>query len=224
MTNKKSNALSSKHQRGISMLNTTLGSAVFFIIIGIVFWGSFNWSLELTNTEEFCISCHEMRDNVYVEYRESVHFNNATGVRATCPDCHVPRDWVHKVTRKIQASNELIHHFLGSLDTREKFVDKRYELAQHVWQVMKDTDSRECRNCHSDDAMNLSEQREVAAEQHVLAKTQGKTCIDCHKGIAHKLPEDFLETEHERFEQENTPCYQCHEEMARPNTDDDWDE
>ncbi|VAW50476.1 Cytochrome c-type protein NapC [hydrothermal vent metagenome] len=219
MTNKNStsNFLSGKY-----LFGATFGSAFFFIIIGILFWGGFNWSLELTNTEEFCISCHEMRDNVYTEYRESVHFSNSTGVRATCPDCHVPRDWVHKVTRKIQASNELIHHFLGSLDTREKFIAKRQELAEHVWETMKATDSRECRNCHSEDAMNFNEQRDVAAEQHKLGKAQNKTCIDCHKGVAHKLPEDFLEAEHDRFEQEKVPCHQCHAEMARPEKDDDW--
>ena len=197
-------------------------SALFFIVLGILFWGAFNWSLELTNTEEFCISCHEMRDNVYVEYRDSVHFSNPTGVRATCPDCHVPREWIHKVVRKIQASNELIHHFLGSLDSREKFIAKRQELAEHVWQAMKDTDSRECRNCHSEMAMDTSKQRDVAAQQHALAKEQNKTCIDCHKGIAHKLPEAFLEAEHERFEQEKVPCYQCHSEMARPPAGDSW--
>jgi len=201
----------------------TLSSSLALVLIGILIWGGFNWSLELTNTEAFCISCHEMRDNVYQEYRNSVHFSNPTGVRATCPDCHVPREWVHKVVRKIQASNELFHHFLGTIDNREKFISKRHELAQHVWSVMKKTDSRECRNCHSQNAMDTSKQRDVAAEQHALAKTENKTCIDCHKGIAHKLPEDFLEMEHDRFEREKVPCYRCHREMARPAKDDDWD-
>ena len=53
---------------------------------GIVFWGGFNWSLELTNTEQFCISCHEMRENVFKEYQTTVHYSNRTGVRATCPE------------------------------------------------------------------------------------------------------------------------------------------
>jgi cytochrome c-type protein NapC len=205
------------------LFGTKLGVALFFMILGILFWGAFNWSLEITNTEKFCISCHEMRDNVYMEYKESIHFANPTGVRATCPDCHVPREWFHKVTRKIQASNELFHHFLGTIDNREKFIGKRLELAEHVWKKMKETDSRECRNCHSQKAMKLSGQRDVAAQQHTLGKSQNKTCIDCHKGIAHKLPEIFLEAEHERFEAEKTPCYTCHREMARPATDDDWD-
>lgn len=205
------------------LFGTKLGAALFFIVIGVLLWGGFNWSLELTNTEDFCISCHEMRENVYLEYKKSVHYSNPTGVRATCPDCHVPREWIYKVTRKIKASNELFHHFLGTIDSRDKFIEKRHELAQHVWQAMEDTDSRECRNCHSESAMDRTGQRDIAASQHALGQSQNKTCIDCHKGIAHKLPEDFLEAEHERFESEKVPCYQCHAEMARARTDDDWD-
>jgi len=204
------------------LFGTSFGAALLFIILGILLWGGFNWSMELTNVEEFCISCHEMRDNVYMEYKQSTHYSNPTGVRATCPDCHVPREWIYKVTRKIKASNELFHHFLGTIDSREKFIEKRHELAQHVWQTMEETDSRECRNCHSESAMDAKGQRDVVAGQHALVQSEGKTCIDCHKGIAHKLPEAFLEAEHERYEAENIPCYLCHEEMAHAQDDDEW--
>lgn len=165
------------------------------IFAGIIFWGGFNTALELTNTEEFCISCHEMRDNVYQEYKESVHFKNAAGVRATCPDCHVPRPWVYKIMRKINASNELLHHMLGSIDTREKFLAQRENLAKHVWEVMKATDSRECRNCHAQSFMDLEKQDRMARKKHSLEsmRESNKTCIDCHKGIAHNLPEGIKE-------------------------------
>ena len=155
---------------------------------GIVFWGGFNWSLELTNTEQFCISCHEMRENVFKEYQTTVHYSNRTGVRATCPDCHVPKEWVYKIARKIQASNELFHWALGTIDTPEKFNAKRLELAQHEWDRMKGNDSRECRNCHHYDYMDYSEQGRRAVAQHNKGFAEGRTCIDCHKGIAHALP------------------------------------
>ncbi len=193
------------------------------ILLGILFWGGFNTALEMTNTETFCISCHEMRDNVYKEYRKTIHYQNRTGVRATCPDCHVPRDWVHKVVRKIAATNELYHWMAGSINTREKFVAKRYELAQHVWAGMKRTDSRECRNCHDFEAMQLPPGTQAKEDRHWRANMEGKTCIDCHKGIAHQLPEEFLEIEHARLEKEKVPCYQCHVDMQRP-PDDDWDD
>jgi cytochrome c-type protein NapC len=168
----------------------SLGTLLFVgFVSGIIFWGGFNTAMELTNNEEFCISCHEMEDNVYQEYKQTIHYSNRTGVRATCPDCHVPKEWQHKVVRKIQASNELLHKALGTIDTREKFEKKRLQLATHVWEVMKETDSRECRNCHNFDHMDFGEQGRRAVKAHSEGLDTGKTCIDCHKGIAHELPD-----------------------------------
>ena len=160
---------------------------------GIIFWGGFNTAMEMTNTEEFCISCHEMRVNVYEEYKDTVHYSNRTGVRATCPDCHVPKEWIYKVRRKIQASNELYHKALGSVNTPEKFEAKRLELARHVWKGMKETDSRECRNCHNFESMDYVAQGRRAVKQHDKGLNSDKTCIDCHKGIAHSLPAMYEE-------------------------------
>ncbi|MCD0501392.1 NapC/NirT family cytochrome c [Bordetella petrii] len=163
------------------------------IALGIFFWGGFNTALEATNTEAFCISCHEMRDNVYPEYKETVHYSNRTGVRATCPDCHVPKDWTYKMIRKVQASKELWGKLAGTIDTREKFEAKRLELARHEWQRMKASDSRECRNCHGLESMNPELQKQRARKQHQMATEDGMTCIDCHKGIAHHKPEGMTD-------------------------------
>jgi len=195
------------------LFGTSLGAALFFIVSGILLWAGFNWTLEASNTEIFCISCHEMRDNVYEEYKGTIHYSNRTGVRATCPDCHVPKQWQHKIIRKIQATNELYHKLLGTIDSPEKYEAKRHELAQHVWQGMQQSNSRECRNCHDFSQMNAASQKPAAARQHALARSQDKTCIDCHKGIAHRLSEKFMEIEHEQYLAEDTNCSQCHAEM-----------
>lgn len=159
---------------------------------GVIFWGGFNWALELSNTETFCISCHEMGDTVFVELKKTIHYQNPSGVRATCPDCHVPKEWGHKLLRKAKATiNELPKHVLGTMDTPEKFEEKRMELAQRVWASMKKTDSRECRNCHENVWMDLTKQWGGAQRNHEIGIEKGLTCIDCHQGVAHKLPEGF---------------------------------
>jgi nitrate/TMAO reductase-like tetraheme cytochrome c subunit len=192
------------------LLGTTLGAALFFMIVGVIFWGGFNTAMEATNTLDFCISCHEMKDNVYQEYKKTIHFSNRSGVRATCSDCHVPDPWVHKVVRKIQASNEVLHKVLGSINTPEKFDQKRLKLARNVWKAMKETDSRECRNCHNFDSMNPEDQKGRARKQHMNGMEAGNTCIDCHKGIAHnKVHDQLTEDELEALE---TP----HPENKRP--------
>jgi len=157
-------------------------------LCGVVFWGAFNTFMEFTNTEDFCLSCHEMRDNVGQEWKQSAHYRNASGVRAICSDCHVPKDWTAKLIRKIHATSELYHHFAGTIGTPEKFEAKRPELAERVWAAMKATDSRECRNCHSYDAMDFHKQSLRAQEKMQEGLDQGKTCIECHTGIAHKRP------------------------------------
>ena len=160
---------------------------ITMLLLGVAAWGGFNTALEVSNTEQFCISCHDMRDNVYQEYTKTIHYKNHAGVRATCPDCHVPRPWLYKMRRKIAASNELLHEMMGTIDTREKFLAHRREMAERVWQTMKESDSRECRNCHRADYMDIAKQDRVAQRKHVAMSEDGKTCIECHKGIAHKL-------------------------------------
>jgi cytochrome c-type protein NapC len=170
---------------------------IFGGVGGILFWGGFNWAMESTNSLGFCTSCHEMRDTVYQEYTQSIHFKNQFGVRAICSDCHVPHAWLYKVRRKIQASNELLHKILGTVGTPEKFEQHRLELAQRVWDTMKASNSRECRNCHTEDAMDIHKQSETAQKVMAPGLQAGLTCIDCHKGIAHHLPKMADDSEEE---------------------------
>ena len=183
---------------GRPSMKYSVGTLLFAgLLLGVLFWGGFNTALEATNTEAFCISCHEMRDNVYPEYKETIHYSNRTGVRATCPDCHVPKDWTYKMIRKVQASKELWGKLIGTIDTREKFEAKRLELARNEWRRMKASDSRECRNCHSLESMNGEQQKQRARKQHAMAIEDNMTCIDCHKGIAHHKPQGITDADEE---------------------------
>jgi len=170
---------------GLSLAFLTLGG----FACGVVFWGGFNTALEFTNRETFCLSCHEMRNNPYQELARSVHFSNRSGVRAICSDCHVPHDWTDKIARKMQASKEVWGKIFGTISTPEKFHDMRLELAQHEWARFKANDSLECRNCHNYESMDFTRQSVRAQKMHsTYLSSKEKTCIDCHKGIAHRLP------------------------------------
>lgn len=176
----------SRPSRYFSLGFLTMGG----FIAGIIFWGAFNTAVEFTNTEQFCIGCHEMENNVFQELRSTIHYSNRSGVRATCPDCHVPHDWTDKMARKMQASKEVWGKVFGTINTRDKFLAKRRELAEHEWARLKANDSLECRNCHNFQYMDYTQQSPRAQEQHSTALDAGeKTCIDCHKGIAHELPD-----------------------------------
>ena len=164
---------------------------------GIIFWGGLHTAIEATNTIEFCVSCHEMDQLVYPEYKETIHYANASGVRAICTDCHVPKEWGPMMVRKFQATGEIWAKIIGRVDTPEKFEEHRWQLANRVWDTMMANDSQECRNCHEYEAMNFELQSRRSRIKMQEGHEQGKTCIECHKGIAHKLPRDPNEPERE---------------------------
>lgn len=169
-------------RRGLAWIILTffLAGALFFALGKVVF--------DYTNTEQFCVSCHEMRDNNLAEYKETIHARNRTGVKAMCADCHVPHEFGPLLMRKIRAAGDIFHHLVGTIDTKEKFEAHRLELAERVWLYMKENDSRECRHCHDVQAMDAVRQGKTAQKQHRKLSDGEKTCIDCHYGIAHHEP------------------------------------
>lgn len=168
----------------------TLGSiSLTAFVMGILFWGGFNTALEATNTEEFCISCHSMESKPYQELQQTVHWSNHAGVRATCPDCHVPHDWSRKIARKMEASSDVWGWIFNTVNTSEKFEDKRLEMASREWARFDRDDSLACKNCHEYDSMKWDEMSTLAQKQMKRAAEKDQSCVDCHKGIAHKLPD-----------------------------------
>lgn len=163
-------------------------------LIAVVLLVSNNVAMQATSTESFCAdACHEMTDNVAKEFIGTGHDTNHSGSRATCVDCHLPKPLGPKLLTKIIATKEIYHHILGTLDTPEKFEEHRLRLANSVIKKLIATDSRECRDCHTTTKMAFDKQHEKAAEYHQNAFKEGKTCIDCHKGLAHKLPRELQE-------------------------------
>ncbi|MGY0218988.1 NapC/NirT family cytochrome c [Endozoicomonadaceae bacterium StTr2] len=168
------------------------GLIIFGIVFGLASWGTFNWTMNATSTEEFCISCHELEQNAYAELQDTIHYSNSTGTRATCGDCHIPHDFVGKVLRKIEAAREVYGHFTGIIDTPEKYEEHRLAMAERVWDKMQANDSAACRHCHVNLETSLDNQYEWARVNHQKMIDENLTCIDCHQGIAHKLPNTKL--------------------------------
>ena len=167
---------------------------------GIVIWGGFNTAIEWTNRTEFCLSCHEM-SIPYEELKKTVHYSNRAGTPVSCADCHVagsknPADYGRKLLIKLMAARDVVGHLNGTVDTPEKFEAHRLAMAQRVWETMKASDSRECRNCHDINTMDKTKQKDRSVVKHEGAIEDGNTsCIDCHKGIAHKPVHQLLERE-----------------------------
>ncbi|MBI5785614.1 MAG: NapC/NirT family cytochrome c [Rhodocyclales bacterium] len=166
-------------------------------VLGIVIWGALNMGMEYTNRSEFCLSCHEM-SIPYEELKKTVHFKNRSGAAAQCADCHVassktPTDYMFKSFQKLMAARDVIGKITGVVDTPEKFEAHRLTMAKRVWARMEERDSKECRNCHDFKYMDPEKQKDRSVVKHEGAVEDGKTCIECHKGIAHKPVHQALE-------------------------------
>ena len=155
------------------------------IIVGVAGWLTFDATLAATSTEEFCISCHEMEANPWAQMQRTSHFSNAAGLHATCSDCHLPKEFVPKMIRKVEASREVWGTLMGIIDTPEKYAAHTPKMKAREIARLQANDSQECRNCHNTQRMLMASQSAKAREYHQAMKTNGKTCIDCHSGIAH---------------------------------------
>jgi len=166
---------------------------------GILIWGGLNMGMEWTNRTEFCLSCHEMSIPAE-ELKQTVHYRNRSGTTVSCADCHVassknPIDYARKLTMKVLAARDVLGKITGVVDTPEKFEAHRLTMAKRVWERMQASDSRECRNCHHFETMDSAKQKDRSVVKHEGAIEDGKTCIECHKGIAHKSVHHLLEQE-----------------------------
>jgi cytochrome c-type protein NapC len=123
------------------------------------------------------------------EHRESTHGATRTGMRATCHDCHIPRQYPELLWYKaVAGTKDAIGEMRGVISTEEKFNAERKRMAAEVWAEYRDNDSRACRGCHAFSKEVLAKQRDVAQSVHAAVLAGKATCIDCHKGVGHVGP------------------------------------
>ena len=166
-------------------MKLALGAITAGIVIGVVGMIGFEATMHYTSTDAFCgESCHEMSIPT-AALHETGHFRNVHGVSVGCADCHIPEAFVPKMLRKIEASREVWGHFTGLIDTPEKYAAHRPAMQAREIARIKANDSQECRNCHRIERMELAEQDRAVQRYHRGMDQRGKTCIDCHAGLAH---------------------------------------
>jgi nitrate/TMAO reductase-like tetraheme cytochrome c subunit len=176
------------------LLGIPVGGLLAFVV-GIGLTGGFFGALQFASSDTFCTSCHEMKKPAE-ELAHSQHNANAFGVRAGCADCHVPPGFLPGLLKHMASSLELWGHLRGELDSPARYESYRLEFAQRIWKELKANDSAECRRCHTIAAMAVVKQPSTGAKVAGISSATmhqslaaSYTCIDCHKGVAHTLPE-----------------------------------
>ncbi|MCA0936074.1 NapC/NirT family cytochrome c [Vibrio alginolyticus] len=172
------------------MLGIPLGGLVAFIL-GVGALGAFHGVINFSSTNDFCFGCHIGMDTIVEEYQESIHFKNSKGViAATCNDCHVPREFIPKMIVKVTAISDVFHKLKGDITLENFEAEHRPRLAAKVTEQFVAEKSKQCKYCHQVDRMDFEAQGRTTARRHQMMEQRGQSCIDCHAGIAHKLPEE----------------------------------
>lgn len=174
------------------LLGIPIGGFVMLVIgaFGLI---AMNATLHATSTTEFCNACHSHTINTMEEHAISSHYQNTTGVRAECHHCHLPNmeeEYFSYVWTKMVVSLDIISELQGKITSPEAYEAHRPEMFEKVVREFKDNDSKFCRNCHVVDGMVLESQGRLAQRRHASMEERGQTCIDCHYGLVHKLPEN----------------------------------
>ena len=149
-------------------------------------------AVAMTGSDEFCgNACHSHAKFVYPDHKQSAHYNNRTGVRAMCVDCHLPHAYPEKLIQKTKKGViDMLAEMRGTISTQEKFDQEKWRLANQVWDEMKADNSAHCRACHNPGAWDAAKQSDDAKKGHKKFTAGKATCIECHTGVAHKEPEE----------------------------------
>lgn len=162
---------------------------VVFVVGGLAGAGALIASTEVnraTSTDAFCTSCHSMgfvaADPAFVR---AAHQTNASGVKTSCADCHIPKGnwfsetWAHASSGARDIWAEHTHDFSDPT----AWAGRRAALAQEVRDTMRKQDSVTCRGCHN--AAAIAPKTRAGQAAHALMREGRMTCIDCHFNLVH---------------------------------------
>ena len=175
------------------MKKTAFVAFVIGGLAGVVFALAAEQIDHLTTTDKFCTSCHAMQSYIAnaETYKSSAHQTTASGVRASCADCHIPKGLVSATyTHIVRGIGDLWGQVRFDYEDPMVWEAEKARLAYAVRDWLRANDSVTCQSCHEEAA--VKEHRE-----HEEIHKTGMTCIDCHYNLVHdEIParESFLNT------------------------------
>lgn len=139
-----------------------------------------------TSTEAFCTSCHSMATLAAdPHYQQSAHRTNASGVLASCADCHVQsNNWfVETYSHITDGIRDGIAEYTHNYNDAAVWAARLPALVQRVRDEMQREKSVTCRKCHDPEQIHPATPAGQAG--HAML-AQGKlTCVTCHSDVAH---------------------------------------
>lgn len=164
------------------------------VVVGAAGYFTVQNVLHATSTNAFCMTCHAQH-SLEDEVLMSSHGNNSAGIVAQCQDCHLPPGQFQYLIKKIIVSKDIIGYLtIDGFETQEWLEENRKEQAELARDYLRSIDSAPCQTCHNRiyDENPPENMKKIAKRMHAMnfkkPEDKRKTCIDCHKGVAHPYP------------------------------------
>ncbi len=139
-------------------------------------------AIDYTSTNKFCESCH-VHPHVFDTWKRSTHYDNPSGFRVNCVDCHLPPKGEGYLKAKIITGARDIYGvvFKDSADYQWE-LKSTLEYAQH--HVYKTS----CLHCHQNlFPLTLSKEGQDAHLYYSQNEDELR-CINCHLNVGHYDP------------------------------------
>ncbi|MDR2039744.1 MAG: SUMF1/EgtB/PvdO family nonheme iron enzyme [Bacteroidales bacterium] len=160
---------------------------IFFIggLLGVIVVLFSNKMMYYTSTDEYCESCH-VHTHVYDSWKLSTHYNNESGVRVHCVDCHLPPKGSFNHFKE-KARTGL--HDLWAYWTKDS-ADFNWEQKSQLEYAVNIVYNESCKECH----VNLFPKglSDDGGTAHLYYEENEKKlnlqCISCHLAVGHYDP------------------------------------
>ncbi|GHT22713.1 hypothetical protein FACS189430_04890 [Bacteroidia bacterium] len=154
-------------------------------VLGVLVMVYTNKVLHNTGTDEYCQSCH-VHPHAVDSWKLSSHYNNKSGVKVHCIDCHLPPkgDWQYFKTKSCTGLHDLWAYW--TKDSADFNWDRKKELDYAVNIVYNES----CKECHVNlFPKGLSTDGGTAHLYYEENETKlNLQCISCHLSVGHYDP------------------------------------
>ena len=165
-----------------------------FGLSGVALVALTNKAVIWSSSDAFCgMFCHSMTWAL-AGYQQGPHFINASGVRASCGQCHIPYDSSHATATEYvkmllfkanRGAKDFWNESHNTIATKEEWEKRRPQLRAEFEGYMREHNYITCRGCHTLEAFGgpRSQMKMLIHKDVINANDVG--CLRCHQNIGH---------------------------------------
>jgi nitrate/TMAO reductase-like tetraheme cytochrome c subunit len=165
-----------------------------FGLSGVALVAVTNQGVIWSSSDAFCGTfCHSMTWTA-AGYQQGPHFINASGVRASCGQCHIPYDSSHATATEYmklllyktgRGAKDFWNEWRKTIATKQEWEKRRPQLRTEFEGYMQEHNYITCRGCHSLQAFGGPRSQMKMLIHKDLVKANDLDCLQCHRNIGH---------------------------------------